>query len=151
MARRSTSELTPMQEKFCAEYVKCGVAAEAHRRAGYSVRNEKLRANSAAQVFRNPKVQARIKAMQEKIEKKNIADAQEIQETLTRILRQYAEEEVVASESTGRTSRPTIVTKKASLRDVIQAASLLGKSQGMFIERYNIEGGLPIVIKEDLE
>ena len=89
--------------------------------------------------------------MQEKIDKKNIADAQEIQETLTRILRQYAEEEVVASESMGRNSRPTIVTKKASLRDVIQAASLLGKSQGMFVERYNIEGGLPIVIKEDLE
>ena len=151
MARSSTSKLTPLQEKFCVQYIKCGIIAEAHRRAGYSVKDEKKRGNAAGVVFRNPKVQARIKAMQEKIEKKNIADAQEIQETLTRILRQYAEEEVVASESTGRNSRPTIVTKKASLRDVIQAASLLGKSQGMFVERYNIEGGLPIVIKEDLE
>lgn len=151
MARMATNELTPKQEKFCVEYIKTGNLSEAHRRAGYVCTNEERRGFSANRLMRNPKVRARIKAMQEKIEKKNIADAQEIQETLTRILRQCAEEEVVASESTGGMARPKIVKKKASLRDVIQAASLLGKSQGMFIERYNIEGGLPIVIKEDLE
>lgn len=145
------AKVTHMQERFCLEFMSCGNATEAHRRAGYACKNEKNRGIYAKQVYEHPEVQARILELQKEYYDVKIADIQEIQEFLTQTVRQIRDEEVVASETNGKVSKPVIIKKKAALRDAVKAAELLAKMQGAFVERYDLGAGVPIVIKDDFE
>jgi phage terminase small subunit len=80
-------------------------------------------------------------------------DIQEIQERLTRIARGETIEETVVVEGTGQGfSEARVVQKKVTPKDQVKALELLGKANGMFIEKHQVEvnEGL-IVAKEFLE
>ena len=81
-----------------------------------------------------------------------IADAREIQERLTTILRQELDEEQIVVEGCGEgVSEATVKTRKAQLKDVLKAAELLGKMQGAF-DNMKVEITVPVFGGEsDLE
>jgi len=60
----SENRLTPKQEKFCQVYIETGNASEAYRQA-YNAGNAKESTinRSAAQMFENPKITARLKEL----------------------------------------------------------------------------------------
>lgn len=78
-------------ERFCQLYARDGNASAAYRGAGYHPKTDNACWASAAQLLRNPKVQARIAELTEEAriqaEKNSIADITEIRQRVTDVLR----------------------------------------------------------------
>lgn len=140
------NDLTPKQETFCQEYIKCGNASEAYRQA-YNTINMKPESinRKASELLDNGKITARIKELDEQKLNNNIADAQEIQETLTRLLRGQEQEECVVVENIHvGCSEARIVNKQVTPKDRIKAGETLAKMRGYFDLKIKIEN-VPII------
>jgi phage terminase small subunit len=125
--------LTEKQILFCLEYVKDFNGYKAAIRAGYS---ENSAMSSSSRLLSYEKVQAYLRDIMQKVEKKKIMDVQEIQERLTDMARGNTDEEVVVTISTGNfKTEERIVKKLVGSREQVKALELLGKANGMFIEK----------------
>lgn len=76
--------LTPKQQAFADYYIECGNATEAAKRAGYSENNV---GENAAKTLKNPNVSAYIAERMEEQERKRVADANEVIEFYTAVMR----------------------------------------------------------------
>ena len=76
--------LTPKQKAFADYYIECGNATEAAKRAGYSENNV---GENAAKTLKNPNVSAYIAERMEEQTKKRVADANEVIEFYTAVMR----------------------------------------------------------------
>lgn len=144
--------LSLKQEKFCVEYAKSGNARQSYINAGYKNKNENTIDACASRLLSNAKVKSRLAELQEEYKSDKIADIQEMQEILTAIIRGEESEEIVVVESTDLgVSEATTKLKKPSIRERISAIEKLGKMQGAFNNKIQIEGILPVVISGDEE
>jgi len=71
--------LTPAEERFVAEYIKCGNITKAQERSGYI--------GSGSALLAKPNVQKRIRKIMRKLEKETMATAQEVMEYFTAVMR----------------------------------------------------------------
>lgn len=78
-------KLTPRQKAFADEYIICGNATEAAKRAGYKI--YKSSGVEANKTLKNPNVAEYIKKRQKEIEDSRIASAAEIMQYLTAVMR----------------------------------------------------------------
>lgn len=141
--------LTPKQEKFCQEYVQCGNASEAYRRA-YNAANMKTETihRKAKEVIDNGNVSARISELNAEIKSKAIASAEEVQELLTKLLRGEIDEECVVVESVGDyQSEARIVKKQVTPKDRIKAGETLAKMRGYYNINLNLNDK-PVIIDD---
>lgn len=76
--------LTPKQQAFADYYIECGNATEAAKRAGYSEKNV---GENAAKTLKNPNVSAYIAERMEEQARKRVADANEVIEFYTAVMR----------------------------------------------------------------
>lgn len=76
--------LTPKQQAFADYYIECGNATEAAKRAGYSENNV---GENAAKTLKNPNVSAYIAERLEEQSRKRVADANEVIEFYTAVMR----------------------------------------------------------------
>ena len=76
--------LTPKQQAFADYYIECGNATEAAKRAGYSENNV---GENAAKTLKNPNVSAYIAERMEEHARKRVADANEVIEFYTAVMR----------------------------------------------------------------
>ena len=120
--------LTIKQEKFCREYASSGNAVKSYISA-----YEKNNSYSAAGVeshrlLKNPKIQARLKELDEVHKTKKIAQAEEIQIAMTDLLR------------------------NGTSKEKLKAAEILCKIKGMFVSKQELEitNSVPIVIKDNV-
>ena len=144
--------LSMKQEKFCLEYAKSGNQRQAYLAAGYKCKNDASADASASQLLRNPKVKERLAELAEEIKNASIADITEMQQTLTKIIRQQMTEEVIVVESIGDfMSEARKMDKNPSIKDIINAINTLGKMQGAFTENVNLSGNVGVVIVDDIE
>lgn len=144
--------LSVKQEKFCLEYAKSGNQRQAYLSAGYKCKNEASADASASQLLRNPKVKARLAELAEEAKNASIADITEMQQTLTKIIRQQLTEEVIVVESVGDfMSEARKMDKEPSIKDIINAINTLGKMQGAFVDNVNLNGKVGVVIVDDIE
>ena len=98
----------------------------------------------------NPDIQNYLKTLQEEHASKKIADAKEMQEVLTSIIRQEMEEENIVVEGCGDgVSEAVIKTKKSSHKDVLKAIDLLGRMQGAFTNQTTLNVMIPVFGGED--
>lgn len=79
---------------------------------------------------------------------KPIADAREMQEKLTAIIRQAIEEEVVLIDPAHGVVK---VKKTAAIKEIISAINMLAKMQGLLRDNINIDGNVGVVIVDDIE
>ena len=77
-------KLTPKQKAFCDEYLICGNASEAARKAGYS---EKSAGFIAGENLKKPVISDYIAKRQKEIEDSRIADVAEVMRFLTSVMR----------------------------------------------------------------
>ena len=77
-------KLTPKQKAFCDYYIQTGNASEAARKAGYS---EKTAPFIGAENLKKPKISAYIAERLAEVDKKRIADADEVMQFYTSVLR----------------------------------------------------------------
>ena len=142
--------LTPKQEKFCLEYAKCGNARQAYINAGYSHKKDSTTDVNACRLLKNDKVKARLAELAEEVKNNSIADIQEMQEALTKIIRQELTEEVIVTEGIGEgCSEARSIDKAPAIKDVINAINTLGKMQGLFKEKVEVEAIIPVFAGED--
>ncbi len=135
MNNNLTIELKDKQKGFCLEYLKDFNATQAAIRAGYS---KKTACEQSSRLLANVKVQLYIKELTENLDKKKIMGVQEIQERLTALARGETMEEIVVVENTGDySSEARVIKKKVSAKDQVKALELLGKANGIFVEKVN--------------
>lgn len=128
--------LSPLREAFCMAYARCGNATRAYKEAGYSVKNDNSAAASAAALLRNPKIQARLQEIHDKIESEKIMGPKEMQERLTAIARQTARD-------------PS--DKAPDYKDALKAMDQLARMSGSYAaDKLEVSGELPVVLCDDI-
>ena len=138
--------LTPKQLLFCMEYLKDFNGTQAAIRAGYS---KKTANEQASRLLANVNIQNQIKENNTKVEKSLIMDIQEIQQRLTKMARGESEEEVIVVEGCGMGESNAIKMKKQiCIKDQARALELLGKANGMFIDK--VQNMAPPQIIDDI-
>lgn len=137
---------TARKEKFCQEFKKTGNQTEAYRKA-YSCKNMKPATihSKAYKLMQMDDIKTRILALQDKIEKKNILSAQELQEELTRYILDEKEEECIVVESNSdKSSTAKRMSKKVQPKDKLKAIELLCKLAGYNIEKEGVTAPITI-------
>lgn len=142
--------LSVKQEAFCLHYAKTGNATESYKQAGYEAKTANAIYANANRLLKKDKVQARLAELAEEIATDKIANIKEIQERLTRILRMEETEDQVVVEGNGDgCSDARIIKKRPALKDVIKAGETLGKMQGAFDNKIQVEMTVPVFGGED--
>lgn len=138
--------LTPKQEKFCQQMAKLGNQYKAYCKA-YNTKNMKRETidSRAYELMKNGEITVRLKELGCETKNNNIADAKEIQEYLTRVLRGEEKEECVTVEGVGEgCSKARIIKKQVTPKDRTKAAETLAKMTGCFEVKLKFEN-TPII------
>ena len=156
--------LTPKQEAFIDYYIQTGNATEAARLAGYRAKRESTMRSIGAENL--TKLDAQIQARQKELASTRIADATEVLEYLTSVMRREKTETVVVTLSekqmdfvpgpdgklhkrTVKRETPKTVEIPARLADANKAAELIGKRLMLWTERTQVGLELPVFLGED--
>ena len=146
MENKQQVNLTPKQLRFCLEYLKDFNGTQAAIRAGYS---KKTANEQASRLLANVNIQNQIKENNQKVEKSNIMDIQEIQERLTNMARGDLQEEVIVVTGDGDGySSAQVMKKQIGAKDQAKALELLGKANGLFIDK--VQNMSPPQIVDDI-
>ncbi|EGT4018343.1 terminase small subunit [Clostridioides difficile CD45] len=139
------ADLTEKQKRFCDYYIETGNATEAYKKA-YKNNNQRASESNGSRLLSNDKVKNYIDERLKQIESKRIADAKEVMEYLTKILRNQEQEEVVIVSENG----PEIIKKDVSIKDRNKAAELLGKRYALWTEKVDLDGNVGVTIIDDV-
>lgn len=118
-------KLTTKQRLFCDEYIKSGNAKDAAIKAGYSSRTAR---SIGQENLTKPDIKSYIDAKMAEIESHKIADAQEVLEFYTKVLRDEVVEEVPMSTA----DSVVVIKKKPSFKDKITASKEIMKRYPLF-------------------
>lgn len=143
--------LTDKQRLFCEEYLIDLNATQAAIRAGYS---EKTARKIGSENLSKPDIRAYIENRMAEKEKQLIADQNEVLRYLTSVLRGESQSEVVVVVSSGDFMTEAQKVKKApDEKERLKAAELLGKRYGLYTDKAEVTGAVPVVItgEDDLE
>ena len=125
--------MTDKQKRFCDEYLIDCNASRAYRAAYPRVKSDDAARSCGARLLTNDSVRAYIDQQLQKIESAKIADAQEVMEYLTSVLRGESKSEIVVVEGLGEgESEARRMEKAPDEKERLKAAELLGKRFGLF-------------------
>lgn len=128
------------QRKFADEYLIDCNATQAAIRAGYSPKTAK---QIGQRMLTNVDLKAYIDEQLERIHNEKTADAQEVLEYLTAVMRGQHTEQTLQLIGDGV---QTITDIDVSARERLKAAELIGKRYGMFKDNLDVGGSIPVVI-----
>lgn len=139
--------MTDKQKRFCDEYLIDCNATQAAIRAGYS---PKTAYSIGEENLKKPELKTYIDERLEQLHSEKIADAQEVLEYLTSVMRGEHTEQVLRLDGDGVQVVDSVQTPT---RDELKAAELIGKRYGMFKDAVDLGGAVPVVISggDDLE
>ena len=128
------------QKRFCDEYLIDCNATQAAIRAGYSPKTAK---SIGQENLTKPELKAYIDEQLERLHNEKTADAQEVLEYLTAVMRGQHREQTLQLVGDGV---QTITDIDVSARERLKAAELIGKRYGMFKDNLDVGGSIPVVI-----
>lgn len=131
----NNNELNDRQKRFADEYLIDCNARKAAERAGYS-------AASGSKLLANPKIRLYINEQLRLMHNDAIADAQEVMQFLSAVMRGEEKEPVVLRVN----GEQEVEMVELAARERIKAAELLGKRFGMFSEEKNNAPPEPVII-----
>ena len=138
------AKLSKKQALFAVEYVRLkGNGTQAAIAAGYS---EKTAATIAKENIRKPHIKKRIEELTEAADAEKIADAKEVLQLLTEIVRGEMSEEVVALNPQGEESR---TNRKPTIKDRSKALEILSRCLGMTLPETQVNVTPVIITGED--
>lgn len=138
------TKMTAKQMRFCDEYLIDLNATQAAIRAGYSEKNAR---NIASENLAKPNIKEYIEARMAEKESSLIASQDEVLKYLTSVLRGESQSEVVVVENIGDfTSEARTMKKAPDEKERLKAAELLGKRYGLYKDKVDVEGAIPVVI-----
>lgn len=140
--------MTDKQKRFCEEYLIDCNATQAAIRAGYST---KTAYSIGIENLKKPEIKNYIDEKMKELSSKRIADATEVMEYLTSVLRGESQSEVVVVEGQGDGySEARTMDKAPDEKERLKAAELLGKRYALFTDKTDITGAVPVVLKDDV-
>ncbi|MDU2725368.1 MAG: terminase small subunit [Enterococcus faecalis] len=132
--------MTEKQKRFCDFYIETGNAKEAAIRAGYS---EKTAKQIGQENLTKPDLRAYIDERLAELKNERTADAQEVLEYLTAVMRGEYKEATLIGVGEGAQAVADI---DVGAKDRLKAAELLGKRHALFTDKVDLQTG-DIVIK----
>ncbi|MCI8409954.1 MAG: terminase small subunit [Lachnospiraceae bacterium] len=133
--------MTDKQKRFCDEYLIDCNATRAYKVAYPNVKKDETAKAAASRMLTNVNVKNYIDAELQKIADAKIADAKEVMEYLTSVLRGEAMSSEIVIEGIGEgCSEAREMKKEPSEKDKLKAAELLGKRYGMWKDKVELSG-----------
>lgn len=131
------------QKRFCDEYLIDCNATQAAIRTGYS---PKTAYSNGQRLLKNAEVKSRIDELLEQLHSEKTADAQEIMEYLTKVVRGESQSDVLSLCGDGCQK---VIKKPPDEKERLKAAELLGKRYGLFTDKVDAAVSIPIIISGD--
>ena len=128
------------QKRFCDEYLIDCNATQAAIRAGYS---KKAAKQVGQKLLTNADLKMYIDEQLERLHSEKTANAQEVLEYLTSVMRGESSSSVVSLCGDGC---QMVVEKPPDEKERLKAAELIGKRYGMFKDNVDVNGTVPVVI-----
>ena len=138
------AKLTAKQQRFVEEYLVDLNATQAAIRAGYS---KKTARQIAKENLTKPYIKAYIDQQLKKLEDERIAEAKEVLQYLTAVMRGEEVEEIVGFTEFGVER----VRKMPYIKDRVKAAELLAKRYGLLNENMNLTAEMAVKIVDDID
>lgn len=132
--------MTEKQKRFCDEYLIDLNATQAAIRAGYSAKTAKA---IGCENLTKPDIQTYIQEQLDRIHEQKTADAQEVIEYLTSVMRGEHTEQALQLVGDGVQE---ICDISVSAKDRLKAAELIGKRYGIFTDKTDLNIAQPIII-----
>jgi len=147
--KKGVAVMNAKQKRFCDEYLIDCNATQAAIRAGYS---PKVAYSTGSENLEKPELKSYISEQLEKIHNEKTADATEVIEYLTSVLRGESQASIVVVEGTGDgRSKARSIDKQPDEKERLKAAELLGKRYGIFTDKVKVDGAVPVTIVDDLD
>lgn len=135
--------MTEKQKRFCDEYLIDMNATQAAIRAGYSRSSAGRNAN---RMMKNDEIKAHIDEELARLKAENVADAQEVMEYLTSVMRGESRSSVLCMAGEGT---QTVIKKKPDEKERLKAAELLGKRYGLYTDKIDMDADTELKISVD--
>lgn len=143
--------MTDKQKKFCDEYLIDCNATRAYKAAYPNIKNDHSARTLASRLLTKVDIKTYIDEQLDKISSEKTADAKEVMEYLTSVMRGESQAEIVVVEGTGDgCSDARRMNKAPDEKERLKAAELLGRRYGLFKENVSLEVE-PVVLVNDLK
>ena len=142
--------MTEKQKRFCDEYLIDCNATRAYKAVYKNIKNDGGARRKGSRLLTNADIKKYIDARMEELHNEKTADAQEVIEYLSAVLRgeSIAQEIVVVGTGDG-CSKAKTVEKAPSEKERLKAAELLGKRYALFTDRVDMDTDMDLNITID--
>lgn len=142
--------MTEKQKRFCDEYLSDLNATRAYKAVYKSVKSDEVAKAAASRLLTNVNVKKYIADRMEEIHNEKTADAQEVIEYLTSVLRGKSSSTEIVVEGTGDgCSEARTMEKSPSEKERLKAAELLGKRYALFTDKVETDVDMDLNITID--
>ena len=137
--------MTDKQKRFADEYLIDCNAKRAAIRAGYSPKTAYSIGNEN---LKKPEIKSYIDELLEKLHDEKTADAQEIMEYLTSVMRGQSRSKIIVILGVGEGKSEAVTIEKApDEKERLKAAELLGKRFGLFKDKLDVNSSSVIIVE----
>lgn len=142
--------MTEKQKRFCDEYLIDCNATRAYNTVYQNVKSDEVARRAGSRLLTNVDVKKYIADRLEEIHSEKTADAQEVIEYLTSVLRGKSSSVEIVVEGTGDgCSEARTIEKAPSEKERLKAAELLGKRYGLYTEKVDVAADMDLNITID--
>ena len=132
--------MTEKQKLFADEYLIDCNATRAYKAVYRSIKSDEVARKAGSRLLTNVDVKKYITSRMEEIHNEKTADAQEVIEYLTSVLRGESSSTEIVVEGTGDgCSEARTIEKAPSEKERLKAAELLGKRYGLYTEKVDLD------------
>lgn len=135
--------MTDKQRKFCDEYLIDCNATRAYKVAYPNIKSEDAARACASKLLTKASIKAYIDARLEEMSSAKVASAEEVMKYLTSVMRGEHTEQIPLLIGEGIQK---LADKDIGAKERLKAAELIGKRYGLFSDKVNFEGTLPVMI-----
>lgn len=142
--------MTEKQKRFCDEYLIDCNATRAYKAVYQNVKSDETAKSAASRLLTNVNVKKYIDDRMEELHNEKTADAQEVIEYLTSVLRGESIAQEIVVEGTGDgCSEARTMEKSPSEKERLKAAELLGKRYALFTDKIETDVDMDLNITID--
>ena len=142
--------MTEKQKRFCDEYLIGCNATRAYKTVYKNVKSDETAKSAASRLLTNVNVKKYIDDRMEELHNEKTADAQEVIEYLTSVLRGESTAQEIVVEGTGDgCSEARTMEKSPSEKERLKAAELLGKRYSLFTDKVETDVDMDLNITID--
>lgn len=147
MITEAGDTMTDRQRRFADEYLIDCNASRAYLAAYPRVKSSEVARKNGSRLLTYADVRRYIDEQMEVLRSRKVADAQEVLEYLTRVLRGESIAQIVVVEGDGLGgSSARAMDKTPDEKERLKAAELLGKRLNLFTESVQLSGAMPQII-----